>query len=152
MRAATAPTPKCRSRSIATWKCFSNELSDDVDLSSSLTDFFNAVDEVLKDPGNMATRNLAVGKGIALTENIGNLHSRVFSIQQELNDRVIAVADEINSLAEEIRLLNIQIASTEGGDTSGERSGRIARETARRRSTGFRNWSAFKSKNSPAAA
>ena len=31
-----------------------NELSADVDLSSSLTGFFNAVDEVLKDPGNVA--------------------------------------------------------------------------------------------------
>ncbi len=51
-----------------------NELSDNVDLSSALTGFFNSVDEVLKDPGNAATRNLAVGKGIALTENINNLH------------------------------------------------------------------------------
>ena len=46
-----------------------NELSDSVDLSSALTGFFNSVDEVMKDPGNAATRNLAVGKGIALTEN-----------------------------------------------------------------------------------
>ena len=51
-----------------------NELSDSEDLSSSLTGFFNAVDEVLKDPGNAATRNLAVGKGISLTQDINNLH------------------------------------------------------------------------------
>ena len=31
-----------------------NELSADVDLSSSLTDFFNAIHEVMKDPGNVA--------------------------------------------------------------------------------------------------
>lgn len=109
-----------------------NELSADVDLSSSLTDFFNSVDEVLKDPGNIATRNLAVGKGVALTENIGNLHSRVFGIREELNERVISTADQINSLSEEIRLLNIQIASTEGGDTSGSEAGglRVKRQTA----------------------
>src|SRR5688572_10016663 len=43
-----------------------NELSDDGDLSSAFTDFFNAINEVLKDPSNVATRNLAVGKGDAL--------------------------------------------------------------------------------------
>jgi flagellar hook-associated protein 1 FlgK len=101
-----------------------NELSDDgVDLSDALTGFFNAVHEVMKDPGNLGTRNLAVGKGVALTENIGNLHSRVFGIQRQLNDRVTAATDEINTLAEEIRRLNIQIASAEGGDTSSSDAG-----------------------------
>src|SRR6185436_8877175 len=33
-----------------------NELSSDVDLSSAMTGFFNSIDEVLKDPGNVATR------------------------------------------------------------------------------------------------
>jgi flagellar hook-associated protein 1 FlgK len=109
-----------------------NELSEDVDLSSALTGFFNSVDEVLKDPGNVATRNLAVGKGVALTENIGNLHSRVVTVQQQLNDRVVAATEEINTLAEEVRRLNIQIASTEGGDTSASDAGslRVKRASA----------------------
>jgi flagellar hook-associated protein 1 FlgK len=109
-----------------------NELSDEVDLSGSLTGFFNAIDEILKDPGNVATRNLAIGKGIALTENLSNLHSRVVGVQQELNDRVTAATEEINHLAEEIRLLNIQIASTEGGDTSASDAGglRVKRQNA----------------------
>lgn len=109
-----------------------NELSEEVDLSGALTGFFNAVDEVLKDPGSVATRNLAVGKGIALTENIGNLHSRMFGIRQELNNRVTASVEEINTLAEEIRVLNVQIASTEGGDTSSSDAGglRVRRQQA----------------------
>jgi flagellar hook-associated protein 1 FlgK len=109
-----------------------NELSDDIDLSSALTGFFNAIDEVMRDPGNLGTRNLAVEKGVALTENLANLHNRVFNIQQQLNERVIAATDEINNLAEDIRLLNIQIASTEGGDTSGSDAGglRVRRQTA----------------------
>ena len=42
------------------------------------------------------------------------------------------MADEINSLAEQIRMLNIQIASTEGGDTSASEAGglRVKRQTA----------------------
>jgi flagellar hook-associated protein 1 FlgK len=109
-----------------------NELSDEIDLSSALTGFFNAIHEVMKDPGNLGTRNLAVEQGVALTENFSNLHGRVFSIQQQLNERVIAVTDEINNLAEDIRLLNIQIASTEGGDTSSSDAGglRVKRQNA----------------------
>jgi flagellar hook-associated protein 1 FlgK len=110
-----------------------NELSDEqIDLSSALTGFFNAVHEVMKDPGNLGTRNLAVGKGVALTENFSNLHGRIFSIQRQLNQRVVAATDEINDLAETIRLLNIQIASTEGGDTSNSDAGslRVRRQNA----------------------
>lgn len=109
-----------------------NELSAETDLSSALTGFFNAVDEVLKDPGNAATRNLAVGKGIALTASFNDLHGRAFGLRQELDQRVVAMADEINSLSEEIRQLNIQISSIEGGGaTSSQAAGlRVKRQTA----------------------
>lgn len=109
-----------------------NELSADTDLSSAMTDFFNAVDEVLKDPGNVATRNLAIGKGIALTENFGNLHRRVFSLQTQLNQRVSSMSNEINNLSEEIRRLNLQIASVEGGGASGSQAAglRVQRQNA----------------------
>jgi len=109
-----------------------NELSSDADLSSSLVGFFNAIDEVLKDPGDLATRNLAINKGVALTDNLGHLHSRAFDIQLQLNDRVTAVADQINDLSERIRLLNVQIATTEGGDTSESKAGglRVRRQEA----------------------
>ncbi|MEX2306555.1 MAG: flagellar hook-associated protein FlgK [Pirellulales bacterium] len=108
-----------------------NELSE-VDLSSALTGFFNSIHEVMLDPGNLATRNLAVGAGDNLARVIRELHGRVFDIQQELDQRVTAAADEINSLAEEIRLLNIQISSTEGGDTSSSQAGglRVKRQGA----------------------
>jgi flagellar hook-associated protein 1 FlgK len=109
-----------------------NELSDSVDLSSALTGFFNSVDEVMKDPGNAATRNLAVGKGIALTENVNNLSSRVSDLQTQLNERVTADTDEINSLTEQVRKLNVQISSTEGGNTGSSEAGglRVQRQTA----------------------
>jgi flagellar hook-associated protein 1 len=109
-----------------------NELSEEVDLSGALTGFFNSIHEVMREPGNVATRNLAVGKGVALAANINNLQSRAFGLQQELDQRVTAVADEINGLTEEVRLLNIKIASTEGGDTSSSEAGglRVKRQSA----------------------
>ncbi len=100
-----------------------NELAADGDLSSALTGFFNAVDEVMKDPGNLGTRNLAIGKGVELTANIGKLHLSVTGIQQELNKRVATDAVQINDLSEQIRQLNIQISSTEGGGSSSSAAG-----------------------------
>jgi flagellar hook-associated protein 1 len=110
-----------------------NEFAENgVDLSSSFTKFFNALHEVVLAPGDVGARNLAIGEGAALAENIADLHSRVFDVQQQLNERVVSMSDEINSLAEEIRLLNIKIASTEGGGASGSDAGglRVRRQTA----------------------
>jgi flagellar hook-associated protein 1 FlgK len=106
--------------------------SEGQDLSSAMTGFFNSIHEVMKDPGNLGTRHQAVGMGFQLTENFRHLQSRAFALQDEMNSRVSAVADEINSLAEEVRRLNYQIASTEGGDTSGSQAAalRVQRQTA----------------------
>jgi flagellar hook-associated protein 1 FlgK len=108
-----------------------NELSDSSNLNSAFTDFFNSIHEVLK-TGDAATRNLVVGKGITLTQNINNLNSRVSEVQGQLNDRVTADASEINDLAEQVRRLNTQISSTEGGDASSSEAGglRVKRQTA----------------------
>src|SRR5262249_19649733 len=100
-----------------------NELSDTTDLSSGFTDFFNSVDEVMKAPDDPAKRNLAVGKGLSLADNFNNLFSRVSDVQSQLDQRVTADTKEINDLAEQVRQLNVQIASTEGGDTTSSTAG-----------------------------
>ncbi len=109
-----------------------NALSGAVDLNSAVTGFFNAVQEVVNDPSSAAARNLAVGKGVTLTELMNNLSSRVSDIQSQLDQRVTANANEINQLAEQIRKLNIQIASTEGGGSSASEAGglRVKRQEA----------------------
>jgi flagellar hook-associated protein 1 FlgK len=109
-----------------------NALSGSVDLNSALTGFFNSVQEVMKDPGNAATRNLAVGKGITLTEIINDLSSRVSDVQSQLDKRVTSDANEINDLTEQIRKLNIQISSTEGGNSAASEAGglRVTRQQA----------------------
>jgi len=109
-----------------------NELSETGDLSSSMTSFFNAVDEVLKDPGDAGKRNLAVNRGISLASDINNLQSRVATVKLQLDQRVSAASDEINSLTEQIRVLNVQIAAAEGGDSSASQAGglRVTRQNA----------------------
>jgi flagellar hook-associated protein 1 FlgK len=109
-----------------------NALSGSVDLNTSMTDFFNSIQEVMKAPENVATRNLAVGKGVTLTEQINDLSSRVTDIQAELDTRVNADASEINDLTGQIQKLNLQISSTEGGDSSASEAGglRVQRQQA----------------------
>lgn len=100
-----------------------NELSDTGDLSNSLTDFFNSIDEVLATPEDVAKRNLVVGKGTALAANFNSLYDRVQGIQDQLNTRISSTADEINTLSEQIRQLNVQITSSEVGSSGSEAGG-----------------------------
>ena len=87
---------------------------------------------MLGDQNSAATRNLVINNGDALAKNISNLSSRVTSIQKEFNDRIDASADEINTLAEQIRKLNVQIATVEGGGSSASDAGglRVQRQQA----------------------
>ena len=94
-------------------------------LGASLTSFFNAIHEVTKEPGNLVARQLVVSAGEELAKNIGVLHNKVFEIQESLNQRIVAMSDDINSVAEEIRELNVKIASTEGGRATGSEAGAL---------------------------
>ena len=91
---------------------------NDTDVSTLLNGFFSSIAEVLNQPESTAVRQLAVLNGNALTSNINWLAGRVDEIRSGLNDRVLGTADNINSLIEEIRKLNVQITVTEVGDVS----------------------------------
>lgn len=93
------------------------ELSD-TDLSTSLTDFFNSIHEILNQPESSSVRNLAVLQGRTLTDNIRRLDSRVRGIREDVNNEFIAAADEINTLLNTIADLNVQIVRAEGGAVS----------------------------------
>jgi flagellar hook-associated protein 1 len=94
-------------------------------LGASLTSFFNAIHEVTKEPGNLVARQLVVSAGEELARNIGFLHNKVFDVQESLNERIVAMSDDINSVAEEIRGLNVKIATTEGGRATGSDAGAL---------------------------
>ena len=91
---------------------------DETDLSTSMNNFFSSISEVLNQPEDVSVRHLAVLNGQTLTTDINRLANEVLGLRNDVNDRVTAVADDINRLVEEIRVLNIRIAETEGGDVS----------------------------------
>jgi len=93
------------------------ELSD-TDLSTSLDNFFNTIHEILNQSGGVSARNLTVLQGGTLTTDLNRLADRAMKIRSDLNDRIFDMAEDINRLIEQIRVLNVRIAETEGGDVS----------------------------------
>ncbi len=93
------------------------ELSD-TDLSTSMNNFFAAIQEVLNQPENVSVRNLAVLQGHTLTRDINRMAARTQELRRDVNDRIKNMAGDINRLLEEIRQLNVRIAETEGGNVS----------------------------------
>jgi flagellar hook-associated protein 1 len=94
-----------------------NELGDN-DLSTSLTSFFNSIQDVLNQPESTSVRNVAVQQGRALTESIRRLDQQVRSLHQDVDQQIAGTADEINSLLSEIADLNVKIVEAEGGSVS----------------------------------
>lgn len=94
-----------------------NELGD-TDLSTSLTNFFSSISEVLNQPESVSVRNLAVLQGTTLAGDLQRLARRVAEVRNAMNDRVGNMADRINNLIEEIATLNVRIAAAEGGNVS----------------------------------
>jgi flagellar hook-associated protein 1 FlgK len=98
------------------------ELSD-ADISTALSKFFGSINEITRTPEDIAVRNLAIGDGVTLTQRINALDRRVRAIYQDFSTRVRDVAGEINTLTEQIRKLNLQIVTSEGGGSSGSDAG-----------------------------
>ena len=92
------------------------ELSD-TDLSTSMSNFFNAINDILNQPEDISVRNLAVLQGGTLTDDIARLDSRVQAIRININNQVSSAAEDINRLISEIAELNVNIVQTEGGST-----------------------------------
>ena len=90
----------------------------DTDLSTGLSKFSATIQDVLSQPESIAARHLAVLEGETLAQDVSLLSQRATSLRKDLNQRVTNSVADINRLVEEIRTLNIQIATTEGGDIS----------------------------------
>ncbi|MEQ8835751.1 MAG: flagellar hook-associated protein FlgK, partial [Lacipirellulaceae bacterium] len=106
------------------------ELSD-TDVSTSLSNFFNSIDDVLGED-SIPVRNLAVQEGVTLATSISTLHRRVSVVGNDFNQQVEDLALEVNSLTEEIRGLNLNIVALEGGEAGTSEAGalRSQRQTA----------------------
>ena len=83
-----------------------------------MNDFFNSISEILNQPEDASTRNLAVLQGQTLAQNISQMQQQVTSLRSDVNDQVQSMAGDINQDIETICSLNVKIAQTEGGSIS----------------------------------
>jgi len=90
----------------------------ETDLSTSLTNFFASLSEVVNQPEDVSIRKLATLRGQTLTGDVNRLAAEVHDQRVQLNKQVIRAADDINRLTDEIRTLNLRITAAEGGDVS----------------------------------
>ena len=94
------------------------ELSE-TDLSTSMTNFFSAINDILNQPEDIAVRNLAVLQGGAVAQEVSRLDQRVRDVRSEINRQIEASTADVNRLIEEVAELNIKTVVTEGGSTNG---------------------------------
>ncbi len=87
-------------------------------LSSSLTNFFGSLQDVLNQPEDVSVRNIAVQKGATLTQAIGRLDGQVRALHDTTNDQIVGLASDVNDLLKDVAKLNVQIIEAEGGGTS----------------------------------
>ncbi len=93
------------------------ELSE-TDLSTSLSNFFGSIHDIVNQPGNSSVRRLAVLEGVTLADDIRRLDVRVGDLRTSLNREVVSVADDINRLTRLIAELNVEITVVESDKTS----------------------------------
>lgn len=94
-----------------------SELSE-YDLSTAMSNFSNAMQELSNQPGSASIRSLVVQRGTELAGGIRQLSSRVTEIASTGNGQINNVANDINRLISSIANLNRRIVEAEGGSIS----------------------------------
>jgi len=85
-----------------------NEPSDS-GFTTIMSDFFDSLQELAKDPSNGATRALVKQRGVTLTNYFNSLATHLEEMQEDINYRIQTKVEEVNSLAVQIQQLNRQI-------------------------------------------
>jgi len=78
-----------------------------------MNEFFNAYQELAKDPSSPAVRALVREKGVTMAKYFNNTATRFEKLQEDINDKVKLNVDQINTIASQIQQLNKQIYSFE---------------------------------------
>ena len=80
-------------------------------LSSSLQGFTDAINEVSTTPSSIPARQVLLSQGRALADRLKSYDSRLRDMSTELNGRLTAETQDINTIAQSVAKLNGQIAT-----------------------------------------
>jgi flagellar hook-associated protein 1 FlgK len=104
-----------------------NETTEN-DLSTSLSEFFNSIDNILNHPENVSYRQMTAEQGVKLTNDINRIAGTVAEMQRDINTTINSSANEINRLVKKIDELNRNISlleTKEGNEALGLRDERL---------------------------
>jgi flagellar hook-associated protein 1 len=90
-------------------------------LSTSLQNYYNAWSTVADNPTSSASREAMLGAANSLAGNLNTTSGQLNSLDTDVNNRIVADVQQINSIGKSIATLNQQIAtSTASGQTPNE--------------------------------
>lgn len=92
-------------------------------ITTSLSEFFNLIGNVLNQPENLTYRQQVAGAGEKLAGQFSNLSQQILRMQIDLNRQVEDTAQSINRLTETIQNLNVEIARIEAGQNGSDAVG-----------------------------
>jgi flagellar hook-associated protein 1 FlgK len=97
-----------------------NEPSDS-GFTAIMSDFYDSLQELAKDPSSAAVRALVMRRGETLAKFFNNMAIHFEELQKDINYRIQTKVEEINSIATQIQQLNRQIYITElDGNTAND--------------------------------
>jgi len=108
--------------SLGEWSAKKEALSDievqfnepsDSGFTTIMSDFFDSMQELAKDPSSAAVRSLVKQRGVTLAKYFNSMASHFDELQKDLNYRIQTKVEEVNSYATQIQQLNRQIYITE---------------------------------------
>ena len=83
-------------------------------IASGMQSFFNAWQDVANDPSSSSARQVLVSLGKALANRFADANSRLDTIANNVNAKVRADVNQINSIATQLAKLNADIVSAQG--------------------------------------
>jgi flagellar hook-associated protein 1 FlgK len=88
--------------------------SSDQSLSTQLTHFWNAWQDLANNPSGMSERSILFERGSLLTERLQSVYSDMNQMLDQIGNTITAGIDRINALLSNIADLNQQIVQTQG--------------------------------------
>jgi flagellar hook-associated protein 1 FlgK len=93
----------------------------DMGLNAVIDQFFQSWQELSKDPESLTVRAMVRQRGVAFTNAVNHIAAQLDKLQQDINNEIKIKIGEINSIAQQIAQLNVQIAQNEAtGDKAND--------------------------------
>jgi flagellar hook-associated protein 1 len=91
-------------------------------LQSSITAFFNSLQQLSTDPSNTSLRQAVLSAAQNVAQNFNSTSSRLTSLQQNVDQSVPQAVSQINSLTSQIAQLNSEVSAAE---SAGQNAGSL---------------------------